>query len=92
VLSVAIPVSVFLGSVYAIYAYLARFDRLHIWLLLGTAAVVSVAIGGAMAGVGMATCLVIVMLAPAFTVIGYEMMGHRLEAEALAEERRAAVD
>jgi len=44
------------------------------------------------AGVGMATCLVIVMLAPAVTVIGYEMMGHRLEAEALAEERRAAVD
>jgi low temperature requirement protein LtrA len=92
VLSVAIPVSVFLGSVYALYAYLARFDRLHIWLLLGTAAVVAVAIGGAIAGVGMATCLVIVMLAPAVTVVGYEIMGHRFQAEALEDEVRGAVD
>ena len=91
VLSVAIPVGIFLVSVHALYAYLARFDRLHIWLLLATAAVIAIAVGGAMAGVGMTTCLVIVMLAPAVTVIGYEISGHRLEAEVLAEETLGAV-
>jgi hypothetical protein len=32
----------------------------------------------------MAVCLVILMLAPAVTVVGYEVRGYRHEAEALA--------
>jgi hypothetical protein len=89
VLSVAVPVSVFLGSIYALYWYLVRrFDLLHVWLLSGTAALVALAVLAALAGVDMAVCLVILMLAPAVTVVGYEVAGHRHQAEALAKEVR----
>ena len=87
VLTVAIPVGVFLGSIYALYTYLVRrFDPFHVWLLTGTAGVVALAVIAASAGIDMAICLVILMLAPAVTVVGYEMLGHRHQAEALANE------
>ncbi len=91
VLSVAIPVGLYLGLIYALYYYLVRrFDVLHVWLLSGTAAVVALAVIAALAGVSMAVCLVILMLAPAVTVVGYEMRGHRHQAEALAKDGAAA--
>jgi low temperature requirement protein LtrA len=84
VLAVAIPVAVFLGSIYALYAYLVEeYDSFHYWLLAGTAAVVALAIVAAAYGVNMATCLVILMFAPAVTVVGYEAVGHRHQAEVL---------
>ncbi len=87
VLGVAIPVSIFLGSVYGLYYYLVRcFDTLHLWLLGGTGAMVAAAIIAALSGVDMAACLIILMLAPAVTVIGYEVRGHRHQAEALARD------
>ncbi len=87
VLTVAIPVGIFLVCIYALYYYLMQcFDRLHIWLLLGSALVVALAIGAAIAGVNMAQCLVILMFAPIVTVIGYEVQGHRNQALALEKE------
>ena len=84
-LCVAIPLSVFLGAIYALYYYLVRrFDPFHIWLLAGTAAVVALAVIAALAGVDMAVCLIILTLAPAVSVVGYEMLGHRHQAEVLA--------
>ena len=92
VLSVAVPVSVFLGLLYALYTYLVRsFDPFHGWLLTATAAVVALAVAAALAGVDMAVCLVILMLAPAVTVVGYEMLGHRHQAEALARQNGRTV-
>ncbi|MGO4572587.1 low temperature requirement protein A [Microvirga sp. 2TAF3] len=92
VLSVAIPVSVFLGSIYGLYTYLLdRFDPFHVWLLIATAAVVALAVIAALAGTDMAVCLVILMLAPAVTVVGYEMLGYRHQAEALAQEDHRTV-
>ncbi|RYE00584.1 MAG: low temperature requirement protein A [Sphingomonadales bacterium] len=92
VLTVAIPVCVFLGSVYALYTYLlGRFDRFHLWLMLGTLGVAALGIAAALAGVDMAICLVILMLAPAVTVVGYEMLGHRHQAEALASEPESQI-
>ncbi len=42
VLTVAVPVCVFLGLIYALYYYLVRrFDPFHVWLLSATAAVVA---------------------------------------------------
>lgn len=77
-LCVAIPVGVFLALSYALYYYLVReSDRLHLWLLMATAGVVALAILGAIAGVDLAKCLMILMLAPAVTVAGYETLGHR---------------
>jgi UPF0716 family protein affecting phage T7 exclusion len=87
VLCLAVPVGIFLGSIYALYYYLVRrFDPFHIWLLLATIAVVALAVIAALSGVEMAVCLVILTLAPAVTVIGYEIHGHRHQAEALAKD------
>lgn len=77
-LSVVIPAGVFLGSIYVLYTCLiGRFDPFHVWLLIGTAGVVALAVAAAFAGVDMAVCLIILMFAPAVTVIGYEILGYR---------------
>lgn len=84
-LSAAIPLAVFLGAIYALHYYLVRrFDPLHIWLLAGTAAMLAFAVIAVLAGVDMAVCLVILTLAPAVSVVGYEMLGHRHQADVLA--------
>ncbi|PZW39845.1 low temperature requirement protein LtrA [Humitalea rosea] len=85
-LTVAVPVGLFLLLVYALYTYLMRvYDPLHGWLLAGTAAVVLLSVALAAAGVDMAKCLIVLMLAPVVTVVGYEGIGHRHKAEALGE-------
>lgn len=84
VLSVAVPVSVFLAVIYGLYAYILRvFDRFHLVLVLATALVIACALVGAASGLAMASCLVIVMLAPVVTVVGYETIGHRHKADLL---------
>jgi low temperature requirement protein LtrA len=86
VLTVAIPVGIFLGLIYLLYYYLVRrFDPFHIWLLSATAVVVAIAVSAAIAGVNMAVCLVILMFAPAVTVVGYEARGYQHQAAALEE-------
>jgi len=83
-LTTAIPLLLFLACIYAMYAYLVgEFDRFHIWLLAGTVLMIAAAIVAAAAGVSMSVCLMILMLSPAVTVIGYETIGHKHKAEAL---------
>jgi len=41
------------------------------------------AIVAVLCGIDMAGCLVVLMLAPAVTVVGYEVLGYRHHAEAL---------
>jgi low temperature requirement protein LtrA len=92
VLTVAVPVAIYLVGIYAIHTHLVRkFDPLHVWLLAGTALVVALAVLAAWAGVAMPTCLVILMLAPVVTVVGYEWLGHRHQAEAITEQIRETV-
>jgi hypothetical protein len=87
VMAVAIPVAVYLGLIYALYYYLVcRFDPFHIWLLAGTAAMIAASLVAAASGVGMAACLVILMLAPVVTVVGYEVRGYRHQADSLRGE------
>jgi low temperature requirement protein LtrA len=84
VLSVAIPVAVYIGLSYAIYYYLVRrFYRLDAWLLSGSAAVLVASVVAAQSGMDVAKCLVILILAPAIIVVGYEGRGYRYEEEAL---------
>lgn len=86
VLTVAIPVGVFLALVYGLYYYLVQqFDPFHVWLLIGTAAVVAVAVAASVSGVNMTVCLAILTLAPVVTVVGYEIRGYRHQAQALAD-------
>jgi Bacterial low temperature requirement A protein (LtrA) len=87
VLSVALPVGAFLGLTYALYYYLVRrFKAFQVWLLIGTVAVVAVTVTAALSGVSMARCLVILALAPAVTVVGYEVLGYRHLATVLRTE------
>jgi low temperature requirement protein LtrA len=87
VLSVAVPVGVFLLSIYGLYYYMLRqFDVLHIWLVSASAGVVALAIVAALYNVDMAVCLIVLMFAPMVTVVGYEAAGHRHQADALAKE------
>jgi low temperature requirement protein LtrA len=92
VLAVAVPVSIYVVSIYALYSYLVdRFDPLHAWLVAGTALIVLLSIAAAIAGVPMTICLVILTLAPVVTVVGYEILGHRHKAEAMAEEMKPTI-
>jgi hypothetical protein len=71
VLAVVIPVAVFLAVMYVLsYHLIRRFYLLHAWLLVATAGVVAVTLVEALAGVDVARCLVVLMLAPAVTVAG----------------------
>jgi low temperature requirement protein LtrA len=78
VITVVVPVGVFAFALFALYAYLVHSgDPFHIALLAGTAAVLALAVLLASAGLPMAVCLVVLMLAPLVTVVGYETVGHR---------------
>jgi low temperature requirement protein LtrA len=83
VLSVAVPVGVYLVSVIAVYSLLVgELDRFHIWLILGSLAVLVAAVLLAAAGVGMPICLLVVAGSLLVPVIGYETVGHRHMLEA----------
>jgi low temperature requirement protein LtrA len=78
VLSVVIPFGIFALAFYGVYSALMRArDPFHLWLLAGTAAVLILAVVLAASGVSVPVSLLVVMLAPAVTVVGYETFGHR---------------
>lgn len=84
VLTVAVPVAVFVLALFALYTYFVHSgDPFHIGLLAGTAAVLLLAVILASIGVPMAVSLVVLMLAPLVIVVGYETIGHRHMAIAL---------
>jgi low temperature requirement protein LtrA len=84
VASVAIPVAVYITMFYALYAVLMRTrDPLHVALIVGAAATSALSVALAALGVGIAACLLVLTLAPAITVVGYETLGHRHLAAAL---------
>jgi low temperature requirement protein LtrA len=78
VLSVAIPVAVFVAVLFGLYSLLMRTrDPFHLFLLAGTAALLALSIVLAAAGADMTICLLVLMLAPVVPVVGYETVGHR---------------
>jgi low temperature requirement protein LtrA len=78
VLTVVVPVAVYVFALFALYTYLVQAaDPFHLTLLAGTTGVLALATFLASAGVGMPVCLVVVMLAPVVTVVGYETIGHQ---------------
>ena len=79
-ISVALPVGVFLIVTYTLYYYLVRrWGRFDLWLLIASTAVVGATVAAAAYGLNLAGCLLILVLAPAVTVIGYELLGYRNE-------------
>jgi low temperature requirement protein LtrA len=78
VVAVVAPVATTILALYAIYTALLRLaDPFHLGLLAATAAVLVAAVALAAAGTAVAVCLLLVTLAPAVTVVGYETIGHR---------------
>ncbi|MET9699293.1 low temperature requirement protein A [Streptomyces sp. NPDC006529] len=89
VLSLALPVGLFLVMVYALHTLLlSAADGFHLLLVSLTLAVLLAAVLLAAAGAPIAVCLLVVMLAPFVTVIGYETVGHRHQQRMLAELAR----
>jgi low temperature requirement protein LtrA len=78
VLTVAVPLAVYVLTLFALYTFLVRaVDPFHIALLAGTAALLVLPVMLAALGAPMAVCLVVLMLAPLVPVIGYETLGYR---------------
>jgi low temperature requirement protein LtrA len=79
VLSVTAPVAAYIVLIYASYYYLIRrFYRLDAWLLSAIAVVLVASVVAAQLGLDVAKCLVILILAPAIIVVGYEGRGYRV--------------
>ena len=84
VLALAIPVATYIAWLYWLYSVLhGELHRFHALLLCITALVLVAAPLLALAGVSMTTCLLVVMAAPAVSVIGYEAHGYRIVAAAV---------
>src|SRR5687768_9261982 len=78
VLTVAVPVAVYVVSIYALHYQVSRvFDPFHLLLLGGTAVVVVASVAMAAAGTAMVWCLAFLALTPWVTVVGYETVGYR---------------
>ena len=78
VLTMAVPVAVYVLTLFALYTFLVRaVDPFHLTLLAGTAALLVLPVILATIGAPMAVCLVVLMLAPLVPVIGYETLGYR---------------
>jgi low temperature requirement protein LtrA len=84
VLTVVIPVALYVVMVYALYFQLTRvFDPFHLLLLIGTAVVAVAAVVMAAVGTPMVWCLAVLALTPWVTVVGYETAGYRHGQESL---------
>ena len=78
VLAVAIPVATFLGLLHALYFYMVRrFRAFDAWTFVASAVAVASAVIAASAGMTLATCLLIITLAPTITVVVFEVQGAR---------------
>ena len=78
VLTVAIPATLYVLSIYALNYQLIRVaDPFHLLLLAGTGVVVAAAIVMAAGGVTVPWCLAVLSLIPWVTVVLYETVGYR---------------
>ena len=84
-LAVAIPVLVFSTVLFLLYTYLVhQGDPFHGLLAAGTVLLLAAAVVVAAAGGSIGTCLILITLSPTVVVVGFETVGHRHAAVALA--------
>ena len=78
VLSVAVPVGVYIALVFVLYGLMMKsWDALHLVLAALSAVVLVGAVAAAAAGLPMTSCLLMVTAAPLISVVGFEVLGHR---------------
>jgi low temperature requirement protein LtrA len=86
VLGVAVPVGCFVGLMYALsYQLVRRFRPLDAWLLTTSSGVAMISAMAALSGISFVACLMILMLAPTVTVVGYEVLRYRHQMAQLAD-------
>ena len=74
VLAIAVPVGLYLVALFALFAYLAPGRHsLQAVLLIGSFALLALVPAMAARGVSLTACLLVLMLVPWVTVLGYEM-------------------
>ena len=90
VLATAIPVAIYIFTLYGLYSiFMREADPFHLSLLAGTAVVLVLSVALAALGVNVSVCLAVLMFAPVVTVLGYETLGYRHVEEAIARMRPA---
>ncbi|OMC31883.1 hypothetical protein A5740_13645 [Mycobacterium sp. GA-1841] len=78
VLAVAIPVGIYLVSMFVIYSLLiGQVDVVHLLLLVVASAALVAAVVLAAQGTSMTVCLLVITAAPVVVVGGFEAVGHR---------------
>jgi low temperature requirement protein LtrA len=83
-LTVVIPVGVFMVALFTVYSLLLReFDPFHIWLFIGSILALVLAVVAVAAGASFGTGILITALSPLVVIVGYETIGHRHQAAAL---------
>jgi low temperature requirement protein LtrA len=84
VLTVAIPLGIYLLALYVFYAVISRsLDPFHLMLIAGTVVALAVPVVMATNEVEVQWCLLVLSLAPWVTVVGYETVGYRHNVEVL---------
>ncbi|KQZ07473.1 hypothetical protein ASD23_16585 [Agromyces sp. Root1464] len=83
-LTVVVPVGVFMVALFTIYSLLLRqFDPFHIWLFIGSLLVLVAAVAAVAAGATFGVGILITAASPFVVVVGYETVGHRHQSAAL---------
>lgn len=89
VLTVVVPVAVFMVALFTLYSLLLRrFDPFHILLFAGAMLALASAAAAVAAGATMGVGIVIAACSPLIVVVGYETVGHRHQAKALERALR----
>lgn len=94
VLSVAVPLALCTGVAYWLaHLLLPGRDRLHTALLAASGLVIAIGVGLAVAGAPLGVCVIVLMVVPWLSVVGYETRGHehvQRVLDRLREERGTA--
>lgn len=84
---VAVPVLAFEVVLFALYSLLVRrFDPFHLLLFTGAGLLLVAAVAAVAFGASIGVSLLLVAASPAVIVVGYETVGHRHQAEVLADD------
>lgn len=85
IVAVVAPVLCYSILVFVLYSYMVReADPFHVLLFAGTIVMLALAIVLAATGASLGLCLIIVTIAPAINVVGYETIGYRHQAARMA--------
>jgi low temperature requirement protein LtrA len=83
-LTVVVPVAVFLVALFTLYSLLLQqFDPFHVLLSVGSILALVAAVWLVAAGASLGTGIVVTALSPVVVIVGYETLGYRLQAAAL---------